>query len=96
MTTLRMIGRPERRVGVRERPLDEDEPAEGSDRGVGREDLPAAEAVGDHGRRGVCRGPARSARAAFTWARRGEIPLLAQQPTVGMGDEVVPRVHHVG
>ena len=61
---------PEGRVGVRGRPLDEDEPPEGSDRRVRREDPPAAEAVGDHGDGGVARGlpSARPARH-FTWAR---------------------------
>ena len=57
MTALRMIGRPEGRVGIRGRPLDEDEPPEGSDGRVRREDPPAAKSVGNHGGRGVCRGP---------------------------------------
>jgi len=47
---------PEGGVGVGGRSFDEDEPAEGGDGRVRRQDLPAAEAVGDHGHRGIVRG----------------------------------------
>ena len=42
---------PERSVGCGGGALDEDEPPEGSNRGVGRQHPPAPETVGDHGHR---------------------------------------------
>ena len=91
---------PERRVGVGERPLDEDEPPEGGDAGVGREDLAALETLGD--RAGVI-GASRASWLGWPLGSRGphlgkggEVPVLAGQPDVRVGEQATLRVHDVG
>ena len=80
---------PERSVGGSGGTLDEDEPSEGRNRGVGRQHPPAPETLCDHGHRSARPG-------RFHLGQAGEIPLQPQHPIVRVGDELVPGIHHVG
>ena len=68
-------------VRVRGGALDEDEPPEGSNGRVCRQDLPAAEAVGDHGDGSVSRGSRAVSPRGLHLREGGEVPLLPQHPT---------------
>ena len=80
---------PERSVGGGGGTLDEDEPPEGSNRGVGRQHPPAPETLCDHGHRSARPG-------RFHLGQAGEIPLQPQHPIVRVGHELVTGIHHVG
>ena len=83
------------RVGVRGRAFDEDEPAERTDRRVSGQDLGASQAVGDHGDLVGGGFPTRGPRRLHL-DEGGEIALRPHDPTVGMGGQMVARIHHVG
>ena len=61
-----------------------------------REDPPAGETVSHHGHRGVGHGARAISPRRLHLDESGDIALLAQQPTVWVGHELVLGIDHVG
>ena len=85
----------QRGEGILDRPLDEHEPAERRNRRVNGDGLATLQALGNRVHLVVRRGAgALRARRPDLW-RVGEVALREHEPQIGMGDELVVRIHHI-